>query len=130
MIGIVIAMRFMSKKSELAFVSLVWGQTTAYQSSCHGLSTTMSAWAKSRTLRVTSLQSHACAVVAMIESRVVMDLPCASACAVICAQACDAFWSNAKIRSSKPALRSWPCGSGCSCNVGIQSRIDIGYTTH
>ena len=110
MIGIVIVMRFMSKKSELAFVSLVWGQTTAYQSSCHGLSTSMSAWAKSRTLRVTSLQSHACTV--------------------ICAQACDAFWSNAKIRSSKPALRSWPCRSGCSCNVGIQSRIDIGYTTH
>ena len=76
MIGIVIAMRFMSKKSELAFVSLVWGQTAAYQSSCHGLSTSMSAWAKSRTLRVTSLQSHARAVAAMIESKTAMDLPC------------------------------------------------------
>ena len=89
MIGIVIAMRFMSKKPVPAFVSLVWGPTATYQSSCHGLSTSMSAWAKSRTLRVTSLQSHARAVAAMIESKAAMDLPCASACTVICAQACD-----------------------------------------
>ena len=61
-------------------------------------------------LRVTNLHLRARAVAAMIESKAAMDLPCVSVCTVIGAQTSEAFWSNAKIRSSKPA-------SNCSSQV-------------
>jgi len=51
----------------------------------------MSACLKSRTLRVTNLHWNERAVAAMIESKAAMDLPCFSACAVICAQASEDF---------------------------------------
>lgn len=63
--------------------------------------------AKSRTLRVTRKQSCALAVAAMIESKAAIDLPCASALTVICAQTRATLVSKESIRFSKLVSSAW-----------------------
>lgn len=55
----------------------------------------------------------------MIDSKAAIDLPVVFACTVICAQTLNAFWSNAKIRSSNPT------SNRSSHSVNADLRLDF-----